>query len=229
MKLPSGERHLLRPRAGVWRLVLALLLSCSSGAQYAHAVVALVDVSGTYADQKAEVVDVIRKGVLPHLAPGDSLVVIRIDDESYRKANVEASMKLDVRPSKANAQKLAFAAQLDEFAKRPMHTAHTDIRGAIMLGAEYLRESGAGRRTMLLFSDLEEDLPRGVKRDLAPDELRGVQVVAMNVKRLAIDNANPTAYRQRLAGWEKEATSHGAREFKVVLEPERLVELLDQT
>ena len=91
----------------------AVLVSCSSGAQYAHAVVALVDVSGTYADQKPEVVNVIRKGLLPRLTPGDSLVVIRIDDESYKKSNVEASVTLDVRPSKANAQKLAFANSLD--------------------------------------------------------------------------------------------------------------------
>ena len=109
-----------------------------------------------------------------------------------------------------------------------MHTAHTDIRGAMMLGAEYLRESGAGRRTMVVFSDLEEDLPKGVKRDLAPDELKGVRVVAMNVKRLAADNANPAAYRQRLSGWEKQVVGHGARDFKVVLEPDRLAELLDE-
>ena len=55
-------------------VALALLAgSCSSGSQYAQAVVALVDVSGTYADQRPEVVNVIRKGVLPRLTPGDTL------------------------------------------------------------------------------------------------------------------------------------------------------------
>jgi hypothetical protein len=212
------------------RIVLAALLagSCSSGSKYAHAVCALVDVSGTYVDQKDEVVNVIRRGMLPKLTPGDSLYVIRIDEESYKKGNVEAAVTLDVRPSKANAQKLAFASQLEAFAHRKLRAPHTDIRGAMMLGAEYLRESGAGRRTMVVFSDMEEDLPRGVKRDLAPDELKGVRVVAMNVKRLAADNANPSAYRQRLSSWEKQATSHGAKEFKVVLEPEKLAELLDE-
>jgi len=212
------------------RAMIAALLavSCSSGAQYAQAVVALVDVSGTYADQKPQVVEVIRRGLLPRLSPGDSLIVIRIDSESYKKDNVEASVKLDVRPSKANAEKLAFARQLDAFAHRPMRSAHTDIRGAMMLGAEYLRETGAGKRTMVVFSDLAEDLPRGVKRDLAPDELKGVRVVAMNVKRLAADNADPAVYRQRLSGWEKQVTAHGARDFKVVLEPEKLTELLDE-
>jgi hypothetical protein len=211
-------------------LVIGALLagSCSSGAQYAQAVCALVDVSGTYSDQKPEVVEVIRRGLLPKLTPGDSLIVIRIDDESYRRTNVEASVKLDVRPSKANAQKLAFAEQLESFAQRRLRAAHTDIRGAMMLGAEYLRESNAGRRTMVVFSDLEEDLPRGVKRDMAPDELKGVRVLAMNVKRLGRDNANPTAYRARLASWGKHLTAHGAREFKVVLEAEKLAELLDE-
>jgi hypothetical protein len=214
-------------RAG---LVAAALLagSCSSGAQYAQAIVALVDVSGTYADQRPEVVNVIRKGLLPRLTPGDTLVVIRIDSESYGKQNVEASMTLDVRPSKANAQKLALASALDQFAHKPMRAAHTDIRGAMMLGAEYLRESNAGRRTMVVFSDMEEDLPRGVKRDMAADELKGVRVLAMNVKRLSRDNANPTAYRARLANWEKQVTSHGAREFKVVLEADKLADLLDE-
>ena len=210
-------------------LAAALFASaCSSGAQYSHAVVALVDVSGTYADQKGEVVNVIRKGLLPKIGPGDTLVVIRIDGESYNRKNVEASMTLDVRPSKANAQKLAMATALNAFQKRRDRAAHTDIRGAMMLGAEYLRESGAGRKTMILFSDMEEDLPRGVKRELAPDELKGVHVMAMNVKRLSADNANPTAYRQRLAAWQKQLTSHGAADFKIVLEPEKLADMLEE-
>ena len=211
-------------------IVAAALLagSCSSGAQYSQAIVALVDVSGTYADQRPEVVNVIRKGLLPRLTPGDTLIIIRIDSESYKKDNVEASMTLDVRPSKANAQKLQLASALDDFSRKPLRAAHTDIRGAMMLAADYLRETNAGRRTMVIFSDMEEDLPRGVKRDMAPDELKGVRVLAMNVKRLGHDNANPTAYRARLSNWGKQLTQHGAREFKVVLEPEKLAELLEE-
>src|SRR5207237_4468807 len=89
--------------------------SCSSGAQYAQAVVALVDVSRSYADQRPEVVGVIRKGLLPKLTPGDTLIVIRIGSESYTRANVEASMTLDVRPSRANAPKRALGNALDTF------------------------------------------------------------------------------------------------------------------
>jgi hypothetical protein len=208
-------------------LALPLALSCSSGKNYAQAIVALVDVSGTYADQKPEVVNVIKRGILPKLQPGDSIFVIRIDDESYKKANVEGGMTLDVRPSKANAQKLQFASQMDEFAAKHQRSRHTDIRGAMMLASEYLKETGAGQRTMVVFSDMEEDLPKGVKRTLAPDEFVGMRILAMNVKKLNGDNMNPTVYRQRLASWQQQAKSHGAKEFQVVLEPEKLDELLE--
>ena len=212
------------------KLVLAasvFLSTCSSGRNYAQAIAALVDVSGTYVDQKPEVIGLIKKGILPKLNPGDSLFIIRIDDESYRKGNLEGSLTLDVRPSKANAQKLAFAAKLDEFGRKRERTKHTDIRGAMMLGAEYLKESGAGSRTMVLFSDMEEDLPKGVKRTLAADEFNGMRVLAMNVKRLNADRANPTAYRARLAAWQEQITSHGAKDFQVVMAPEKLDELLE--
>jgi hypothetical protein len=209
-------------------LAAALLaVSCSSGAQYAQAVVALVDVSGTYADQKPQVVEVIRRGLLPKLSPGDSLIVIRIDSESYKKDNVVAQITLDVRPSKANAEKLAFSQQLEEFARKPMHSKFTDIRGAMMLGSEYLKETGAGTKTMVIFSDMEEELPKGVRRDLASDEFKDMRVLAMNVKKLNADNANPTAYRARISKWQQQVKSHGAKEFAMVLEPEKLDELLD--
>src|SRR5439155_243167 len=110
---------------------------------------------GQDSDQKPEVVNVIKTGILPKMQPGDSLFVIRIDDESYKKANLEGGMTLDVRPSKANAQKLAFATQLDQFATKHERSRHTDIRGAMMLGAEYLKETGAGQSTIVVFSDLE--------------------------------------------------------------------------
>jgi hypothetical protein len=215
----------------VKKLVLALacvfLGSCSSGKNYAQAICALVDVSGTYADQRPEVVNVIKHGILPKLMPGDSLFVVRIDSESYKKDNVVAQMTLDVRPSKANAQKLAFAQELEEFAHKPMRSKFTDIRGAMMLGSEYLKESGAGTKTMVIFSDMEEELPKGVRRDLASDEFKGMRILAMNVKKLNADNANPTVYRSRITKWEKQVTAHGAKEFAMVLEPDKLDELLD--
>ncbi len=202
------------------------LTACTDPRAYSRSIAVLVDVSGTYVDQKGDVVSLVKRGILPTMNPGDSLVVVRIDDRSYEKDNVIATLHLDVRPSKANAQKLDFAGRLDEFAKRREGAAHTDIRGAMMLAADYLRETGAGHRTMIVFSDMEEDLPKGSKRDMTDTELADTRVVAMNVKRLASDNTNPAVYRDRLARWEKTVTSSGAADWQVILDPERLIEYL---
>jgi hypothetical protein len=186
----------------------------------------LVDVSGTYADQKTDVVRLLKRDVLPALEPGDSLLLIRIDGQSYEKGNLEALLTLDARPSQANAQKLALAKRLDAFAADRDVAKHTDIRGAMMLGAEYLKELGSGSRVMLIFSDLEEDLPRGMRRELDPKELEGVEVMAVNVKRLARDGMDPEGFRERLAEWQERTEASSARGFRTVQDATRLAEVL---
>jgi hypothetical protein len=205
---------------------LLSLAACTDSSSHANAVGVLVDVSGTYVEEKGDVVTLMKRAILPELEPGDSLVVVRIDDRSFEKENIEATLHLDVRPSKANAQKLETAAVLDRFAARRDRANHTDIRGAMMLAADHLRETGAANRTLVIFSDLEEDLPKGMVRDLGESELEGVHVVAMNVKRLQADNANPAVYRERIAMWEKRVRGSGASDWTVVLDPERLMETL---
>jgi hypothetical protein len=211
-----------------WILAAATLTltACTDSSSHANAVGVLVDVSGTYVEEKGEVVSLVKRAILPELEPGDSLVVVRIDDRSFENENIEATLHLDVRPSKANAQKLEVAAVLDGFAARTDHAMHTDIRGAMMLAADHLRETGAANRTLVIFSDLEEDLPKGMVRDLGETELEGVRVVAMNVKHLHADNTNPAVYRERIAMWEKRVRASGASDWRVVLDPERLLESL---
>ena len=214
-------------RAGCLALAAALALSaCADGRRWDQAVCVLVDVSGTYADQKRDVVRLLKRDVLPALEPGDSLLVIRIDGQSYDKGNVEAMLTLDARPSQANAQKLALAKQLDFFAAHPGVARHTDIRGAMMLGAEYLKELGSGSRVMLIFSDLEEDLAPGMRRELAPLELEHVDVMAVNVKRLARDGMDPDVFRRRLAEWQERTAAAQARGWRTVQDETRLAEVL---
>ena len=213
-------------RAAFLALAASLALSCAEGRRYDQAVCVLVDVSGTYADQKADVVRLLNRDLLPALVPGDSLLVIRIDGQSYEKANIETLLTLDARPSQANAQKLALAKQLDAFAAADSIAKHTDIRGAIMLGAEYLKELGSGSRVMLIFSDLEEDLPRGMSRELAPTELEGVEVMAVNVKRLSRDGMDPDVFRRRLTAWQERAAAARARGWRTVQDEARLAEVL---
>jgi hypothetical protein len=204
---------------------LALLLAgaCSDGRSHAHATCVLVDVSGTYDDQRREVARIVRAGLLPKERPGDTFLLVRIDDDSYGKENVEATVTFDSQPSRANAQKLALAGRLDRFAAGQRRSRFTDITGALLLAAEYLRETRAGKKTIVIFSDLKEELPPGARRTLGPHELDGIDVVAMNVKRLQSDKLDPRGYRQRLVRWGTRLGASGAASWKVVLEPEELV------
>lgn len=217
------------------RLALLVLLAawlplagCSDGRRYDQAIGVLIDVSGTYADERAETVRVLKRDILPQMIPGDTLLVASIDSESYDRANVLALINLDRRPSHANAQKLEVARLLDEFAARPIRSAHTDIPGAIMLASEYLGETGAGSRVLLIFSDMQEDLPGGTRRELEADELAGTRVVAMNVKRLGRDQADPAVYRRRLEGWGERVTAAGASDWRTFQDPAKLPEYLEE-
>ena len=198
------------------------LTACSDGSAYRQAVAVLVDVSGTYADQKAEVAKIVKREVLPAVAPGDTLLLIRIDSQSYDKANLEALVEFDARPSKANAQKLAVAERFDAFAAGEARSEYTDIPGALMLAAEYLREIPASSRVILVFSDMREELPGGTTRKLAAAELADIQVMALNVKQLESDNADPQLLRSRLASWEERVRRHGAAGWRQVVDAGQL-------
>jgi hypothetical protein len=206
----------------------ALALGCADGRRYEQAICVLIDVSGTYADEKPEVARILEREVLPSMLPGDTLLVIRIDSESYAKDNIEALVTLDPRPSHANAQKLALAHRLDEFAAKPDRSEYTDILGAMQLASDYLGEVQAGSRVMLVFSDLEQDLPAGARRQIDAGEFRGIQVVAINVKRLRSDNADPESYRARLAGWQGRMLDGGAAGWRAIMDESQLPVTLAQ-
>lgn len=207
---------------------VAALPACDDESRYDQAVCVLIDESGTYADQRAEVVRILKREVLPALEPGDTLMLIRIDGESYDEENLETLVTLDPRPSRANAQKLALAQTLDRLAARAGRAEHTDIPGAMMLASEYLGELDSGSRVMLIFSDMQEDLAPGTRRSLGPDEFAGIHVAAMNVKRLGVDNADPTAFRERLASWEQRVLGAGGRGWRTFLDTAKLADYLSE-
>lgn len=203
-------------------------VGCDNSRRYDQAIAVLIDISGTYADEKGEVVRIIKREILPAMVPGDTLLVITIDSQSYEKDNLITLMTLDQRPSKANAQKLLVAKQLDVLAKSDARSSHTDILGAMMLGSEYLRELASGSRVMLIFSDMEQDLPAGVKRKTHETEFEDIRVLAMNVKRLQGDNIDPEGFRDRLSAWEKSVMAANAVGWQVMMDSTKLPKLLAQ-
>lgn len=209
-------------RLGAAVLLAASLLVGCDDRRYDQAICVLIDTSGTYADEKAEVARIVKRELLPALLPGDTLIVIRIDSASYEESNLETLVTLDARPSQANAQKLALAQKLDTFAADPSRSQFTDILGAMMLASDYLGEIPAASRVMLVFSDLEQDLSADTQREVREGEFDGIQVVAMNVKRLNADNADPAYFRDRLAHWESSVRAGGAVGWRAIMDAHQL-------
>ncbi|MGB5080794.1 MAG: VWA domain-containing protein [Burkholderiales bacterium] len=211
------------------RAIFALLLgcsvaSCTDSRSHSQAVYMLVDTSGTYAAEinKAQV---IINYLLGTLQPGDSLAVARVKSRSFSEKDIIAKVTFDNRPSQANAQKRAFRDRIDAFVKTVGGSAHTDITGGLIQGAEFLNETGAGTKTILIFSDMQEELDKVTVRDF-PIKLKDIRVVALNVVKLKTDNIDPRRYMGRLEAWQKRVERAGASEWRVINDIERLDSML---
>src|SRR5690625_7872685 len=120
-----------------------------------------------------------------------SLAIAFNDNSSCTERNVIARVTFDHRPSVASQQKRHFQGQVEGFLRKfkvPSH--HSDITGGVLLASDYLQEMDAGRKYLFILSDLSEDLPPRLARDL-PLKLESVPVVAVNVKRQRQDNNSP--------------------------------------
>jgi len=87
-------------------------------------------------------------------------------------------------------------------------SAYTDITGGVIQAVEFLEESGAANRHILVFSDLKEELPTGHVRDF-PLEMAECDVVALNVTKLRSDNVDPREYFDRVEHWEGRVVAGG--------------------
>ena len=214
-------------KTGLLALTLAAAAAgCSDSKDFETSYCALIDISGTYAGEKATVVNTVKAGIVPEMIPGDSLFFVMIDSNSYHESNLVTKLTLDYRPTKANSQKLAVAAKLDDFGKGKARSRMTDISGALMLCSDYLKASKAGTRVMFVFSDMNEELPAGVVRNFDEKEFDGIDVVAMNIIKLTKDSVNPEVYRKRLEKWEKRTTASGARSWNTLIDSTKIPEYI---
>jgi len=206
-------------------LSLALLAGgfsagCGDSRSHAQAVYVLIDTSGTYS-QEAGRAQVIVNYLLGTLQPGDSLAVARVETRSFTEKDIIAKATFDSRPSQANAQKRAFREKTDAFLKNVKGSRYTDITGGLLQGAEFLNETGAGTKTIVVFSDMQEELDKITVRDI-PMNLKRIRVVAVNVVKLKTDNIDPRRYFGRLEAWQKRVVAAGASEWRVINDLERL-------
>ena len=201
-----------------------LLNGCSrEKGSHSRGIYMLMDTSGTYAQELTKAQNIINY-LLGSMDPGESFAVARIDSGSFSEKDIIHKVTFDSRPSMATNQKRIFAQKIDEFVKNVKSSPYTDISGGLLQAREWLNETGAGKKTILVFSDMEEELVKGHKRDF-PLELRGIRVVALNVTKLRSDIVDPREYLDRLAEWEGKVVSGGGT-WLVINDLERLEPIL---
>jgi len=200
--------------------MLALAAGCADSRSHSQGVYMLVDTSGTYAEEIGKA-QLIVNYLLGTLQPGDSLAVARVKSRSFSEKDIIAKATFDNRPSQANAQKRVFRERIDAFTQTARGSVYTDITGGLIQGAMFLNETGAGKKTILIFSDMQEELDKTTMRDF-PIDLKDIRVVAVNVVKLKTDNVDPRRYMGRLEFWEKRVVAAGAREWRVINDIEHL-------
>jgi len=185
----------------------------------------LMDTSGTYTKELKQAQRVINY-ILSELGPGDTFAVARVDTGSFSEKDIVAKVTFNDRPSMTNQQKRVFREKIDKFVKIVKGSAYTDITGGILQAIEFLNEAGTGHNTILIFSDLKEELRKGYKRDI-PLSVNNYSVVALNVTKLRSDNIDPREYMDRLEAWRLKVESGGG-EWRVINDMARLEKILQQ-
>lgn len=205
-------------------LIIGLLLaSCSPSQPTNTGVYMLLDTSGTYREELQKAEHIIRYS-LSRLDATDSFAVARIDTGSFSEKDIIAKITFDDRPSEMNRQKRLFAEQVNAFVESARSSPYTDITGGLLQAVEFLNEKGPAEKTVLIFSDLKEDLEDGYVRDIDFD-LDGYRIVALNVTKLRSDNVDPREYLARLEQWQNKVERSGGQ-WRVINDLEGLEGLL---
>ncbi len=204
-------------------LLTFLTLSGCGGSQepisHTKGIYMLMDTSGTYAFELKKAQGIINY-ILGSLNPGDSFAVARIDSGSFSEKDIIHKVTFDKRPSVATNQKRVFADKVDAFIKNVQKSPYTDISGGMLQAVEWLNETKVGKKKILIFSDMEEELAEGHIRDFQIP-LEKFEVIALNVTKLRSDIIDPREYLDRLNDWRLKVESGGGT-WLIINDLERL-------
>lgn len=208
---------------GLLALLSVVLTGCGEPVSRNTGVYMLIDTSGTYTKEIEKAQKIINY-LLGTLTTGDSLAVAKIDSGSFSEKDIIAKVTFDTKPSQANSQKRAFQTTINQFVGRVSSSSYTDITGGMIQGIEFLNESRAGKKHILIFSDLKEEIKKGHIRDF-PIDFNGIKVSAINVTKLRTDNVDPREYLDRLEAWRTRVEAGGGT-WRVVNDLNRIETLL---
>jgi len=196
-----------------------ILTGCADTKKHSKGVYMLIDTSGTYALELKKAQSILNY-LLSTLQPMDTLAVARIDTGSFSEKDIIGKVAFYQRPSVANNQKRAFQKKIDLFISNVKSSKYTDLSGGILQAIEYLNEANSGKKYILIFSDLKEELKKGHVRDVS-FQLAGFNVIALNVTKLRANIRDPIKYSKRVKQWGNKIESCNGQ-WRVVNDLERL-------
>jgi hypothetical protein len=195
-------------KRGMLLFALALgMAACVPPSPRTTGVYILVDISGSYYRQVHKAEQIILYA-LSRLQSGDSIAVACINTGSFTEKDIIDEATFDDQPSTADLQKRAFAMRVENFLNHSGPAPYTDIAGGVLQGIEFLDEKHTTRKEILIFSDMDQDLAKGYVRNV-PLDLKGFDVVALNVTKHRADNFDPRLYLARLAKWQSTVEQDG--------------------
>ncbi len=202
-----------------------LIAGCLNSENRSKGLYMLLDPGGTYAVElkKAQVIIGYLLGILQ---PNDTLAVAGIDTGSFSEKDIIARVTFEQRPSVANNQKRVFQQKVNSFVSTAKSSKYTDISGGILQAIEYLNRSGCGKKYILIFSDLDEELTQGPSGNM-PFQLAGFQVVAFNVTKLRRDIRYAEKYLARVENWRTKVES-GHGKWRVINDLESLENIFSE-
>jgi hypothetical protein len=198
---------------GLALVLMAGLTACGKPPPHTTGLYLLIDTSGTYNKEVSRVQNIILAS-LQKMHPGDSIALARIDTASFTEKNIITKKTFDEEETRTNQQKIEFKQAVQKFIQDAKPAPYTDITGGILQAIEFLNEKNTARKEILIFSDMEEDLAKGYVRDV-PLNLKGFEVVALNVTKLRSDNFDPRQYMTRLDAW-KARVEKGGGSWRVI-------------
>ena len=196
-----------------------ILTGCADTKKHSRGVYMLLDTSVTDALELKKAQSILNY-LLATLQPMDTLAVARIDTGSFSEKDIIAKVTFYQRPSVANNQKRAFKKKIDKFTSEVKSSKYTDISGGLYQAIEYLNKADPGKKYILIFSDLKEELKKEDVKDV-PFQLAGFNVIALNVTKLRANIRDPIKYMERVEQWRKKIES-GNGQWRVVNDLERL-------
>ena len=206
-------------------LVLGFTACSNDSGNHNKGIYMLIDTSGTYTKELEKTQRIINY-TLAKLDAGDSFVVASIDTGSFSEKDTIAKVTIDDRPSKANQQKRAFQKAIVDYIKNVKSSTYTDITGGILQATEYLNEKKSNTKTIMIFSDMKEELKKGYIRDIDL-KLEGFNVIALNVTKLKSDNMDPREYMKRMEEW-KNRVEVGGGNWEIINDLEKLDGLIKE-